>query len=76
MGEKKIEGRLRYNPQNERYGVLVSSAWKNEGLHCGEVLEVLIDEEWVIDRIEMLDVWYLVYSKLKGNELENLQVRY
>ena len=30
------------------------------GLHCGECLDVLIDDEWIHTRIEMGDDWFLV----------------
>ncbi len=30
------------------------------GLHCGECLDVLIDDEWIHTRIEMGDGWFLV----------------
>lgn len=71
-----IEGRLGYNISNDRYGILISDLWENDGLHCGEVFEVLIDDEWRKERIEFLNGWYLVYSRLKGEELEYLRVRY
>ena len=50
--------------------------WENEGLHCGQCLKVLINGEWVEDRLEMTwdSQWYLVKSKLKGEQLENLKV--
>lgn len=37
--EKKIEGRLGYNSENGRYGLLVSDLWEHTGFHCGECLE-------------------------------------
>ena len=72
-----IKGRLGYNSENGRYGILVMDLWKDDGLHCGECLEVLIDGEWVEDRIEMAfgGEWYLVHSKLRGSDLEYLPVR-
>ena len=30
------------------------------GLHCGTIMEVLIDGKWVPTRIEMADDWFLV----------------
>ena len=33
-----IEGRLGYNSNIDRYGLLVSDLWENEGFHCGETL--------------------------------------
>lgn len=77
MGEKKI-GWLSYNCENERMGILDKmDLWDDDGLHCGECFEVLINDEWIADRIELSGgEWYLVYSKLKGNQLEGLKVRY
>ena len=71
--------RLGYNQENNRYGILSMDLWENEGLHCGDKVEVKINDEWVIDRIEYShknQEWYLVHSKLKGDDLEYLQVRY
>lgn len=72
-----VKGRLGYNNENDRYGILNMDLWEDNGLHCGECFEVLIDDEWVEDRIEMdrNGEWYLVYSKLRGSELEYLPVR-
>lgn len=71
-------GRLCYNADNDRYGILSMDLWLNEGLHCGEAFEVWLNEEWKTDRIEMSfeKEWYLVYSELKGEQLEGLRVRY
>ena len=43
------EGRLGYNSYNKRYGLLSSDLWIDTGLHCGECLEVLVDDQWVKD---------------------------
>ena len=40
------QGRLGYNSSNGRYGLLSSDLWIDTGLHCGEGLEVLVDDEW------------------------------
>ena len=40
-----IEGRLGYNSYNDRYGLLVSDLWENDGFQCGECLEVMVDEK-------------------------------
>lgn len=77
MEEKKI-GWLGYNYENERFGILDKmDLWADSGLHCGECFEVLINGEWIPDRIEMKrdNVWYLVENKLEGSELEGLKVR-
>lgn len=74
-----IEGRLGYNSSNDRYGVLVSDLWEDSGLHCGECLEVLVDDCWISSRIEMKwtnegNYWYLVRTPYYGN-LEYVRVR-
>jgi hypothetical protein len=56
-------GILSYNSSNDRYGVLVMDLWHNDGLHCGECLDVwdYDKEQWIPTRIEMnRDGWYLV----------------
>lgn len=71
-----IQGRLGYNEENERYGLLVSDLWENTGFHCGEVLEVLVNDKWVKTRMEMgSDMkWYLVDTPYYG-DLEYVQAR-
>lgn len=71
------QGRLGYNSQNDRYGLLISDLWEHEGFHCGEPLEVLIDGEWVQTRMEMSSdrQWYLVGTPFKGGDLEYIQAR-
>jgi len=46
------QGRLGYNSSNGRYGLLSSDLWIDTGFHCGEGLEVLVDDEWVQTRVE------------------------
>lgn len=75
----KITGRLGYNSQNERYGLLVSDLWEHDGFCCGERLEVLVDGEWVKTRMEMAwesdgNKWYLVGTQYKG-DLEYIKAR-
>lgn len=70
-------GRLGYNSELDRYGILISDLWEIEGLHCGNKVEVYHNDEWIIDRIEYnhsLKSWYLVESNLVGEELEGLKV--
>ena len=54
------EGRSGYNSSNDRYGLLSSDLWIDTGFHCGECLEVLIDDQWVQTRMEMNPAreWY------------------
>ena len=74
--EKKIEGRLGYNSENGRYGLLVSDLWEHTGFQCGECLEVKVDDKWVKTRMEM-DIdrnWYLVDTPYTG-DLEYVRAR-
>lgn len=71
-------GWLSYNSDNDRMGILDKmDLWADDGLHCGECFEVFLNDEWVADRLELSQgKWYLVYLKLKDNELEGLKIRY
>lgn len=71
-----ITGRLGYNSANDRYGLLVSDLWEHDGFHCGEVLEVMVDDKWQKTRMEMgIDrQWYLVGTPYYGN-LEYVRAR-
>lgn len=76
--DKRI-GKLGYNKQNDRFGILIDDLWADDGLHCGECFEIFVDGEWSVDRIEFSsksNEWYLVYSKLSGDDLERLKVRF
>ena len=70
------QGRLGYNSSNGRYGLLSSDLWIGTGFHCGEGLEVLVDDEWVQTRMEMnlAREWYLVGTPYCG-DLEYVQAR-
>lgn len=50
---KYIMGRLGYNSENDRYGLLVSDLWEHDGFHCGEGLQVMVDDKWVDTCMEM-----------------------
>ena len=68
-------GRLGYNSDNDRYGLLISDLWEHDGFHCGETLEVLVDGHWTSTRMEYGDTgWYLVGTPFRGN-LEYIQAR-
>jgi hypothetical protein len=71
-----IIGRLGYNSENKRYGLLVSDLWEHSGFHCGEGLEVMVDGNWVRTRMEMgIDrMWYLVGTPYYG-DLEYVRAR-
>ena len=70
------QGRLGYNSSNDRYGLLASDLWIDTGFHCGEGLEVLVDDKWVRTRMEMNPAreWYLVGTPYCG-DLEYVQVK-
>ena len=73
---RMITGRLGYNSDNDRYGLLVSDLWEHEGFHCGEGLEVMVDGKWIATRMEMSAdrEWYLVGTDYKG-DLEYIRAR-
>ncbi|MBC2460395.1 DUF5348 domain-containing protein [Clostridium beijerinckii] len=77
MENRKI-GWLGYNSNNDRMGILDNmDLWADDGLHCGECFEVFLNDEWKAERLELGNgEWYLVYSKLSGEQLEGLKVRY
>ena len=60
----------------KRYGLLSSDLWIDTGFHCGEGLEVLVDDKWVRTRMEMNPAreWYLVGTSYCG-DLEYVQAR-
>lgn len=59
--ENKKYGWLGYNNNNDRYGILNKmDLWEDDGLHCGECLDIVIDGKIVHTRIEMKGkTWYL-----------------
>ena len=69
--------RLGYNETTQRFGLLKSDLFVDDGFHCGDCFQVKINGEWIDTRIEMTSgqEWYLVGTKLKGRRLENLQIR-
>ena len=40
------EGRLGYNCEKGRYGLLSMDLWIDTGFHCGECMEVLVDDQY------------------------------
>lgn len=74
-----IEGVLRYNSVNGRYGLIVSGSWRFSGFCCGETLEVYLGGKWVPSRMEMAwtnqeRYWYLVDTPFFRN-LDGIRVR-
>ncbi len=75
-----IEGRMGYNAENKRYGLLISDLWEIDGFHCGDPLEYYDydKQEWISTRVEMAwpkQEYYLVDTNLKGKDLEGLKIR-
>lgn len=70
------QGRLEYNKENGRYGLFTADTWIHSGFHCGECLEVLLDDKWIISRMEMdwEGQWYLVGTPYFGH-LEYIPAR-
>lgn len=80
MTKAWIEGRLGYNSDNDRYGLLVFDLWEKEGFHCGDYLQVNIDGEWIDTTFEMMwsngeDIWYLTDTGIKGTDIEYMKAR-
>lgn len=71
-----MQGRLGYNSENDRYGLLVTDLWENEGFHCGDCLEVYVEDRWMQTRMEMgaNQQWYLVGTPYYG-DLEYVRAR-
>lgn len=80
MAKEWIEGRLGYNDNNDRYGLLVSDLWEHNGFHCGECLQVKVDGEWKDTSFEMAwengkGVWYLTDTDIRGTDIEYTRAR-
>ena len=67
---------LGFNRENGRYGLLSGDLWVNDGLHCGQSLEVDTDDGVVLTRLEMdaNGEWYLIGTSWSGSDLEGLRV--
>lgn len=80
MAKNWVEGRLGYNAQNDRYGLLVCDLWENTGFHCGECLQIYVEGEWMDTSMEMdwstgKGVWYLTGTPFRGDMLEYIRAR-
>ena len=71
-----LDRRGGYNCENGRYGLLSMDLWVDTGFHCGECMEVLVDDKWVRTRMEMNPAmeWYLVGTPYCG-DLEYVRAR-
>ena len=74
------QGRLAYNPETKRFGMLIADLWDIDGFHCGSTFEIYDSEKdtWIPTRIEMSwpdQKYYLVNTQLKDDDLEGLKIR-
>lgn len=67
---------LGINRENGRYGILSGDLWVDDGLHCGQALEVETPDGTILARLEMNGdgEWYLAGTGLSGSDLEGLKV--
>lgn len=75
-----ITGRLGYNSENDRYGLLVSDIWEHTGFLCGEPVEIYINGKWIETTFEMdwttgRGIWYLTGTDIVGTEIEYTRAR-
>lgn len=75
-----IEGRLGYNHDNGRYGLLVSDLWVYEGFHCGDSLQIYHRGQWIETTFEMdwscgRGIWYFTGTDIVGTEIEHIKAR-
>jgi hypothetical protein len=67
-------GKLFFNYNRDRMDVMYDDGTTENGLHCGQCMDVFINGEWKATRLEMSDDWFLV--GIKGlDTLEGLKVR-
>lgn len=66
-------GSLIYDNESGRMDIRFGPEEYYGGLHCGECMDVLVDDTWTPTRIEMGDDWYLV--GVKTDCLQGLTVR-
>lgn len=70
---KMRKGTLVVDNESGRMDIRFSLEEYYGGLHCGECMDVLIEEEWIPTRIEMGEGWYLV--GIHTDRLAGLTVR-
>lgn len=71
------QGKLFYDRSSGRYSFLYGDEGEKRdygGIHCGECMEVKLNDIWVPTRMEMAEKWYLV--GLPGLVLADLEVRF
>jgi len=68
-------GTLTFDPATERLDVLLDNGSSLGGLHCGDSLDVCVDGEYRMTRIEYSDDWYLYGLFEAGSIPVGLKVR-
>lgn len=82
---KYVEGRLKYNSENQRYGMVsigfssgigFVDVWEDTGFSCDDYLEIWMDGKWfpTYMRINRDGEWYLMNTPYTG-DLDELPVR-
>lgn len=80
MEKLRICGRLGFNADNDRYGLLVGDLWEEDGFHCGQEVFVWDEEaeKWIDTRFEMAwtqdgGKWYLAGTPYRGGAIEGVR---
>ncbi len=68
-------GKLIYNIGSRRLDVLFNDGSTLGGFHCGDLLDVLLDNCWISTRVEYDEDWYLHGLFQKGRIPVGLTVR-
>ena len=61
---KYIMGRLGYNSENDRYGLLVSDLWEHDGFHCGEGFMRIVTNWRLLVLILIVTGFWMVQQQL------------
>ena len=73
----KKTGKLKYDHVSQRFQIVDGENIIDSGFHCGECLEICLNDIWIPTRMEMNlnREWYLVGIPGQGKDLENFDVR-
>lgn len=69
--KKYKQGYIAYNPEIDRYGLLIMDLWEKE-FHCGNHLQILVDGKWQDTSVEFNwsdENWYLVGTPYRGKNI-------
>jgi hypothetical protein len=68
-------GMLIYDSDSNRLDMLFDNGSILGGFHCGDCLDILLDNEWIPTRVEYDEDWYLYGLYQSGRIPINLKVR-